>query len=38
MEKLGLGVMRITNGDVLENLDGVAEAILREAGGFRPHS
>ena len=35
LEKLGLRVMRITNGDVLENLDGVAEAILREAGGFR---
>jgi very-short-patch-repair endonuclease len=35
LEKLGLRIMRITNGDVLENLDGVAEVILREAGGVR---
>jgi very-short-patch-repair endonuclease len=25
LEKLGLRIMRITNGDVLENLDGVAD-------------
>jgi len=35
LEKLGLRIMRITHGDVLENLDGVAEVILREAGGVR---
>ena len=35
LEELGLKIMRVTNDDVLGNLDGVAEAILRAAGGFR---
>lgn len=35
LEELGLRIMRVTNDDVLDNLDGVAEAILRAAGGFR---
>lgn len=35
LEKIGLRIMRVTNDEVLENLDGVAEVILRAAGGFR---
>jgi ATP-dependent DNA helicase RecQ len=31
LRKLGVKVLRLTNDDVLTNLDGVAEAILREA-------
>ena len=35
LEKLGLRIMRVANDRVLENLEGVAEAILRAAGGSR---
>ena len=35
LEKLGLRIMRVTNDDVLDNLDGVAEAILHAAGASR---
>ncbi|MFV2065594.1 MAG: endonuclease domain-containing protein, partial [Pirellulales bacterium] len=33
LRKMGLTVYRVTNDQVLENLDGVAEGILRAAGG-----
>src|SRR6476619_1237705 len=32
LRKLGLKIFRVTNDDVINNLDGVAEAILREVG------
>lgn len=35
LEGLGLTILRVSNDDVLDNLDGVAEAILRAAGGYR---
>jgi len=35
LQSLGLKVLHVTNDDVLDNLDGVAEIILRAAGGSR---
>ena len=35
LERLGLTIMHVTNEDVIENLDGVVEAILRVADGAR---
>jgi very-short-patch-repair endonuclease len=32
LKRLGLKVFRVTNDDVIHNLEGVAEAILREVG------
>src|SRR4029079_18403993 len=32
LRKLGLKIFRVTNDDVIQNLDGAAEAILREVG------
>ena len=36
LRNLGLKIVRVTNNDVLDNLDGVAELILREATKTEP--